>query len=361
MNLKSKLVEFDCQSADITNDSSQIQKFSSKLKENIGLVNGKSFSEKDYEESAQKSMQEKRGNTELGCSSNLQLAEKERVSKTNDGGIKAEYTVGSDEQYKSKASSVNKVGDANIETSRSSDSRYSKACAKIEEQLPGNSEAEAGRRVTEASKGDFSHIEHISSSIEGPGGYCKSQGNLEEHSSDQQSQTTVTTPSGSSLQSTSKKKLTSKKESFKMECSSSASQLEEASAAGETAIGDLGRPGEIKLSTKISSDDGDQLGNATASSFAKQDTVSAISKFEQVSSSQKESTGASSSALYSRQQPDVTTSDNMPVSSMSSAHDQNEIKMSSAPSAECTYSALKVDSRENDNSKDKTYNRKSTR
>ena len=368
---KSKVVEYDCQSADVTDTSSKVQKFSSKLKENAGVENGKAFHEKDYEESAQKSMQEMHGYTELGCSSSLQLAEKERVSETSGGGVKSEYTIGSDEQYKSKASSVNKVGDANIETHKSSDSSYTKACSKIEEELPGNSEAgaaageEAGRRVTEVSRGDYAHSEQISSNIEGPGGCSRSQGSLQELNSSKHSQSTVTTPSGSTHQTTTSEKLTRKTESFKMESSSSAAsgavQLEEgASAAAESATTDLGGPKEIKLSTKISSDDGDLLGNTAASSFTKHEALSEGSKFEHVSTSPKETGEAGSAALYNRQHPDATPSDNMSVSSMSSAHDLNDIKMSSASSSECAYSASKMETNEMDKAKDLKYHRKST-
>ena len=372
---KSKLVEYDCQSADITEDGGKVQKFSSKLKETKGLENGKAFQEKDYEESAQKSMHEKQGNTELGCSSSLQLAEKEKVSETSGGGVKTEYSVGSDEQYKSQASSVNKVGDANIETNRSSDSSYTNACSKIEEELPGDEGSReavvAGRRVTEVSRGDSSHSEQISSNVEGPGGYSRSQGNLEGQSSNKHSHSTVTTPSGSSHHTSVSEKLTSKKESFRMESSSAASgnQLEEplgAAAAvvtesAENVVTESSRPGVINLSTKISSDDGDLLGNAAASSFSKrEETVSSSSKFEHTSSSQKESNETSTGgAPYSRQHPDTTPSDNMSVSSMSSAHDLNDIKMSSASSSECAY-ASKMETNEMEKTKDSKYNRKST-
>ena len=368
---KSKLVEYDCQSADITDTSAKVQKFSSKLKENAGVENGKAFQEKDYKESAQKSMQEKHDNTEVGCSSSLQLAEKEIVSETSGGGVKSEYTIGSDEQYKSKASSVNKVGDANIQTHKSTDNSYTKACSKIEEELPGNSEAESaagasGRRVTEVSRGDYAHSEQISSSIEGPGGYSRSQDILEELSSNKHSQSTVTSPSGSSLQKTTSEKRTCKKESFRMESSGAsgggAAQVEEgASVAAESAVSDLGGHKEIKLSTKISSDDGDLLENAAASSITKQEAISGSSKYEHVSSSQKETSEVSGgAALYNRQHIDATPSDNMSVSSMSSAHDLNDIKMSSASNSECAYSAAKMETNEMDRAKDLKYNRKST-
>ena len=372
---KSKVIEYDCQSADITEDGGKVQKFSSKLKETKGVENGKAFQEKDYEESAQKSMHEKLGNTKLGCSSSLQLAEKEKVRETSGGGIKTEYSVGSDEQYKSQASSVNKVGDANIKTNRSSDSNYAKACSKIEEELPGDGGSReavlAGRRVTEVSRGDSSHAEQILSNIERPGGYSRSQGNLEEQSSNKHSHSTVTTPSGSSHHTSISEKLTSKRESFRMESSSAASgnQPEEPSGAAaadlteatENAITELSRPGVITLSTKISSEDGDLLGNAAASSFSKrEEMVSSSSKFEQTSSSHKESNETSSGAApYTRQHPDTTPTDNMSVSSMSSAHDLNDIKMSSASSSECAY-ASKMETNEMDKTKDSKYNRKST-
>ena len=369
---KSKVVEYDCQSADITDDGGKVQKFSSKLKETKGMENGNDFHEKDYEETAQKSMQQKKGNTELGCSSSLQLAEKEKVSKMSNGGIKAEYTVGSDEQYKSQTNSVNKVGDANIETIRSSDSSYTKACSKIDEELPGDGgsgeAALAGRRVTEVSRGDFTHSEQISSNIQGPGGYSRSQGNLEEHSSNKHSHSTVTTPSGSSLHKSVSEKLTCKRESFKMESSSAApgNQLEEASGAAaaavaettETTVTEPSKPGVINLTTKISSDDGDLLADAAASSFSKRnETTSVNSKFENISSTQKE--GSSSAALYTRQHPDMTPTDNMSVSSVSSAHDANDVKMSSASSSESAYAA-KMETNEIEKSKDFKYNRKST-
>ncbi len=382
---KSKLVEYNCQSADITEDSSKIKKFSSKLKENAGVENGREFREKDYEESAQKSMQEKHGKTNLACSSSLQLAEKEKVSKTQDGGVKAEYVVGSDEQYKCEASAKKKAGEGEIETHRSSDSRYSKACAKIDEELPAG--AGGGKRSTQASKAEYSHAERIASSITAPGGagVYKTQGNLEEHSSDQHSHTAVTTPSGSSLHISSRTQISSKKESFRMEGSgenapsvedggaaSTASAIEDndagASAPAEaapasTTSADLGRPNEIKLSTKISSDDGDLLATASAGAAATSATSASSSKYEHVSASsttQKETTETSGAALYNRQgPPDATPSDNMSVSSMSSAHEQNDVKMSSASSSESAFSANKMDTSDLLD-KGSKYNRKTT-
>ncbi len=376
---KSKVVEFDCQSADISNDSSSVQKFSSKLKEDAGTVGGKAFKEKDYEESVQKSHQEKKGNTDLACSSSLQLAEKERVSETAGGGVKTEYAVGSDELYRSEGSTIDSA--AGVSTHRSADSRYSKACSKIDERLPGNgdthavAQAEAGRRVTEASRADYSHAERIATKTHGPRNTLSTaQGNLEESSSDQSSQSTVTTAGGASLQVTSSKKVRTKREVFTMESSEGTEIGEGAAAAAEgaTAIDSTSaagpedipakstepsKPGEIKLSTKISSENGD-IATGSAASAGASVTLDAPAPKETTS-------GGTSNALYNRQQPsDATPSDNMSVSSVSSAHEQNDIKMSSASSSECAFSSsAKMDTTASDfvdKNKDFKYNRKTT-
>ncbi len=350
----SHVVELDCQTVDIDDKSAKVEKFSSKLKETSGLENGCHVTGKEYKETSTKSTREKLDNKETASSSAHKKSEKERVAKSASGGKKkSEYSSGTDEQLKTSMSSVERSGKAVTQSNRQSDSNYSKSCSKIEEELPGNHTLVrdaggtvsqctlgAGRRVAESARSDYSHSEHTASSTHGPQGSYKSEGKLVESTKCEASHTSETTPTGSTTVQISSKRESKKKESLIME-SSSSSGLQDVGEAASASAADGGssehveqppqaqhvKPGEIKLTTKISSDDNGLLNGLSGKA------ITASAKLD--SEINKDTGGASNGPLYTRQtapmSSETTPSDAMSVSSMS---ELNDIKMSSASSSE---------------------------
>ncbi len=349
----SHVLEFDCKTIDIDEKSANVEKFSSKLKETSGLENGCNVKGKEYEETSTKAVHEKQSNKETTSSSSHKKKEKERVAKSASGGKKkSEYSSVSDEQNKTSMSSVERSAEAVTQSNRESDSNYSKSCSKIEEELPGNhalardaggtvtqcSTLGAGRRVAESSSSDYSHSEHTASSSHGPQGSYKSEGKLVESAKCEASHISETTPTGSTTVQISSRRESRKKESLIME-SSSSSALQDGGEAASASECDGGssddqpaqpqhvRPGEIKLTTKISSDDNGLVNGLSGKA------ISASVKLD--NDINKDSGGASNGPLYTRQtapmSSETTPSDAMSVSSMS---ELNDIKMSSTSSSE---------------------------